>query len=129
VAAQLFVTAAVDDVRAGQIADGCAEDVGGHLERHPAVAAGALRDRGEQVAGVADVGRGDGPQRLLDADLADGHRVDLVVVGVGAADCGGEDGRVGGDADDRVFVDQRLKVAAADAVTRQVVEPDGDPGS
>jgi hypothetical protein len=51
----------------------------------------------------------------------------LVVVGAGAADRGGEDGRVRGDAHDGVAVDQRLQAAAADAVAGQVVEPDGDP--
>ena len=54
--------------------------------------------------------------------------MDLVVVGVGGADRGGEDGRIGGDAHDGVVVDERLQAAAADAVAGQVVEPDGDPG-
>ena len=63
-------------------------------------------DRAQHVAGVPDVGGGDGPQRLLDAHLADGEGVQLVVVGRRAADRRGEDGRVGGDADDGVLVDQ-----------------------
>ena len=100
------------------------------LDGDPAVA-GRWRvvDRAQQVAGVADVGGGDGAQRLLDArprgrpGRAPGRRrspTPLIAVG--------EDRRVGGDADDGVLVDQRLQVAAADAVAGEVVEPDGDAG-
>jgi hypothetical protein len=65
-----------------------------------------MRHRGEQIAGVADVSGGDGPKGLLDADPADGHGMRLVVVGVRAADRGGEDAGVGGDAHDGVVIDQ-----------------------
>jgi hypothetical protein len=53
--------------------------------------------------------------------------VQLVVVGRRATDRRGEDRRVRGNPDDAVLVDQGLQVAAADAVAREVVEPDGDP--
>lgn len=95
---------------------GVARHPGRHFQRDPAVAAGALCHRGEQVAGVTDVGGGDRPQRLPHADRADGHRVHLVVVGVRAADRRGEDGRIRGDADDGVLVDQGLQIPTADAV-------------
>ena len=71
-----------------------------HLEGDPAVTRLPLVHRPQQVAGVADVGGGDGAQRLLDADLPDRQRVQLVVVGLRAVDGRGEDRRVGGDADD-----------------------------
>src|SRR3954467_14643115 len=99
----------------------------GDLEGHPAVTGGHLRDRGEQVTGVADIGRRDRAQRLLDAHPADREGVQLVVVGLRPADRRGEDVRVRGDPDDRVLVHEGLQVAGADAVPREVVQPDGDP--
>ena len=53
-----------------------------HLEGDAAVARLPLVHRPQQVAGVADVGGGDGAQCLLDADLPDRQRVQLVVVGL-----------------------------------------------
>src|SRR4051794_40221678 len=100
---------------------------GRDLEGDPAVTGGPLGDRGEQVTGVADVGCGDRAQCLLDAHLAHREGVQPVVVGLRSADRRGEDGGVRGDPDDRVLVDEGLQVASADAVPRQVVQPDGDP--
>src|SRR3954453_19075490 len=100
---------------------------GRDLEGDPTVTGGPLGDRGEQVTGVADVGCGDRAQSLLDAHLAHCEGVQLVVVGLRSADRRGEDGGVRWDPDDRVLVDEGLQVAGADAVPRQVVQPDGDP--
>ena len=109
---------------------GVVRQPGGDLEGDPAVAAGALRRPG---ASRSQASRTSAAVMVRSAsstlDLADGQRVHLVVVGVRAADRRGEDGRVGGHADDGVVVDQRLQVAAADAVAGEVVEPDGDPGA
>ena len=97
----------------------------------PAVrAAGARRTSPHDVAGPAHVVRRDGAYRLADRHLAGGELVHLLlVVRRLAADRLVEDRRVGGDSHDMVLGDESCEAAGGESFTRQVVEPDGDPGS
>jgi hypothetical protein len=80
----------------------------------------------EEIAGVLDVGDGDRAHGVVDRGTALGELADLLVVGLAVRQCGGEDRGVGGDPDDVLVGDEALQVAAAQALARQVVEPDGD---
>ena len=53
---------------------------------------------------------------------------DLLVVALAVGDRAGEDGRVGGDPDDGLLLDQVGQVAGLDPLAGQVVEPDRDAG-
>ena len=104
---------------------GVVREVRVDLERDPAVLAVALVPDGAQdVAGVADVVRGEREKISLGSRLAAGDELaDLVVVGVALGDRALEDRRVGGDAHD-ALVDQAGEVAVLDEGARQVVDPD-----
>ena len=117
---------AVDDVvqllRLGDGLVGEVRQLRGDLDGDPAVeAVGAVVDGLEEVRGVSHVGGGGELDRLVDARQA----AQLLGVGVAVAERGGEDRGVGGDADDRLGLDQLGQVAGGEALAGQVVEPDG----
>jgi hypothetical protein len=99
------------------------------LDGHPAVhAVGGIVGVGEDVAGVPHVVDGHGEDRVGDVGAGVLQLGDLVVVGGALRHRGGEDRRVGGDADDAGAGDQVSEVTAADPVAGQVVEPDRGAG-
>src|SRR5688572_7053665 len=91
------------------------------LDGDPAVdAAGTLVDLGEDVAGVADVVGGDGPDGGVHVGAALGQFSDLRVVRVARGQRRLEDRRVGGDTDDAVGVPQFGQVARVQPAAGQV---------
>src|SRR5690606_2728156 len=78
-------------------------------------------------AGLAHVVGGDGADGRVGVGARRGQLLQLLVVGVALAERALEDRRVGGDPDDAAGLDQLGEIAAADAIARQIVEPDRHP--
>ena len=101
---------------------------GVHLDGHPAVdVSGGLEDAGEQVAGVPDVVGGDLADGVVHGGAAGGQLVELFLVGRAVLQCGLEDRWVGGDPADVPGVNQVLEVPGVQALTGEVIEPQGHP--
>ena len=98
-------------------------DFDGHAAVH---IVGGFGDRLEDVAGVAHVGGGELADGGLDVDLAE--FLELCVVRADLAQGLLEDGRVSGDANHVVVLDELFEVARLDAGAGQVVQPDRHTG-
>ena len=92
------------------------------LDRDVAVAGlRSLPDGPEQIAGSRDVAESEAEEDALRVAFGCG---DLFVVGVPLRERLLEDARVGGDADDRVFINGARESAGFDQVAREVIDPD-----
>ena len=99
---------------------------GVHLDGDPAVdVIGPLVDVPEQVAAVADVGRGHLADGRVHRGAPRGQLADLVVVGSPVRQRRREDGRVARHADDLLVPDQLGQVARVEPLPGDVVQPDG----
>src|SRR6478735_3104408 len=99
---------------------------GVHFDGYPAVdVSGGLEDAGEQVAGVPDVVSGDPADGVVHGGAAGGQLVELFLVGRAVLECGLEDRWVGGDPADVPAVDQVFEVPGVQALTGEVIEPQG----
>ena len=98
-----------------------------HLDGDAAVnEIGGFGDLTENVGGVAYVGGGELADSGLNVNLAE--FLELGVVRADLAQSLLEDGRVGGDANDVLVLDELLQVAGLDTGAGQVVQPDRDTG-
>jgi hypothetical protein len=108
---------------------GVVGQAGGDLDRHAAVdAVGGVEDRSHDPAGLAHVVGGDDERGAVDVGAGGRELTDLGVVALAVGQRGLEDRRVGRDADDVAVLHEVGEVAGLEALTRQVVEPDGHPG-
>src|SRR5690606_11315542 len=92
----------------------------------PVAPIGGFPDRSQHVARTPDVLRHDLLHDLLGADATTAKGLDLVVVVVGPEDGVGEDGRVRGDAADRVLFDAPGQFAGLQHLPRDLIRPDAD---
>ena len=83
-------------------------------------------DGTHDVAGVPDVGGGQGEHRPLHVRALGDELLDLGRVLLALGQGRREDRGVGGDPHDALGVDDLLQVAGGDALSGQVVQPDGD---
>jgi hypothetical protein len=96
--------------------------VGSTVDRDVAVAGlRSLPDGPEQIAGSRDVAESEAEEDALRVAFGCG---DLFVVGVPLRERLLEDARVGGDADDTVFINGARESAGFDQVAREVIDPD-----
>ena len=104
---------------------GVAGEVRIDLDRDVAVLAlSFVPDRAEHVAGVADVLLGQTPEDLLRIVYPAEGSANLFVVETALRDRLLEDGRVRGDADDRVVAHQPLELAGLEHLAGEKVDPD-----
>src|SRR5205085_7847708 len=87
-------------------------------------AVAGVPDGTEQIAGIADVFLGQVPEDLLGLVELVEAGANLLVVEVALGDRLLEDGRVRGDADDRVIPHQPLELAGLQHLTGEEVDPD-----
>ena len=105
------------------------EMIGAHLRETGDAAVneiGLLGNLTEDVGGVAHVGGGELADSGLNVNLAE--LLELCIVRADLAQSLLEDGRVGGDANDVLVLDELLQGAGLDAGAGQVVQPDRDTG-
>ena len=102
-------------------------DVGVDLERdEPIDSIGAFPDRSQEVACALDVLDREREEDLLGVVCAFQLGAELRVVPVSGRQRLLEDGRVRGNADYRVFVDEPLQLTRLEQLARQRVDPDTD---
>mgnify|MGYP007028163110 CR=1 FL=1 len=87
---------------------------------------GGLGDRLEDIAGIAHVGGGELADGGLDIDLAE--FLELCVVRADLAQSRSGDGRVGGDANNVIVLDELFEISRLNAGAGQVIQPDGNAG-